>query len=132
MPGMTDTMPQMVGAHKVHAGRHGGAFFMAPDKVHHIEAKYSVECGMQVFVYNAFTDPISVTRFQGLYRIIPEDEKEWDKKVMRFLSPEGDGAFLHAPGDHDITGPFKIELYMKFPESDDAELFNVPTDQTPR
>ena len=129
MPGMEggEAMPGMTGAHEVHLGQHGGAFFMAPDKIHHVEAKYSKECGVQLFIYNAFTDPISVGRFQAFFKIIPEDEDEWDKEVIRFLSPTADGAVLHARGDHDIAGPFKIELYVKFPESDDAELFNIPT-----
>ncbi|BCH25054.1 hypothetical protein [Mesorhizobium sp. L-8-3] len=123
-------MPGMAGAHEVHIGQHGGVFFMAPNKINHLEAKYSEDCGMLLFIYNAFTEPISVGRFQASYRIIPEDDREWDKEVVRFLSPIAEGTVLQASGEHDIKGPYKIELYVKFPESDDAEMFNIPVGQT--
>ena len=122
-----EAMAGMTGAHELHIGQQGGAFFMAPNKIHHVEAKYSKECGVRLFIYNAFTEPISVGRFQAFFKIIPQDENEWDKEVIRFLTPSPDAAVLHARGDHDIVGLFKIELYVKFPESDDAELFNIPT-----
>jgi hypothetical protein len=140
MPGMTGAMPEMKdttsemkdampgteGAHEVHTGQHGGVFFMAPNKTHHVEAMYSKECGLRLLLYNAFTESIGVGRFQAFFKVIPEDEDEWDKEVIRFLSPTPEGGVLQASGEHDITGQFKIELYVKFPESDDAEMFNIP------
>lgn len=130
MAGTMGAMPEMAGAHEVHRGQRGGVFFMAPNKVHHIEARYSRACGLQLFLYNAFTEPIRVDRFQAFYRIIPEDDMEWEKEVIRFLSPRADGGVLQASGEHDIEGRYKIELYVKFPESDDAQLFNVPAEST--
>jgi hypothetical protein len=132
MQGMSDETPEIAGAHEIHTAQHGGVFFMAPDKIHHIEARYSDKCGIQLLVYNAFTEPISVERFQALARIIPEDDAEWDKEVVRFLSPSAGGAVLQASGDSDIEGPYKIELYVKFPEADDAELFDIPVEQAAR
>jgi hypothetical protein len=130
MPGMSDKVPEMAGAHEVHEAQRGGLFFMAPNKINHIEARYSDACGIQLLVYNAFTEPISVERFQAFVRIVPEDDSEWEKEVVRFLSPTGGGGILQANGDSDIEGPYRIELYVKFPESDDAELFDIPVDAT--
>ncbi len=133
MPGMTDTVSEMKGpmagtegAHEVHEGRHGGVFFMAPNKIHHIEALYSEECGFKVFAYNAFTESIDAGRFQAFFKIVPENDDEWDKEVIRFLSPTAEGGFLQAKGNHDIKGPYKLELFVQFPESDAAEMFNIP------
>lgn len=58
--------------------------------------------------------------------MVPEDNREWDKEVIRFFSPTASGGDLEARGDHDIEGPFKSELYVKLPESDDAEMFDIP------
>ena len=125
----TGEIPATAGAHAVHEPQRGGVFFMAPDKIHHIEARYSDECGIQLLFYNAFTEPISVERFQAFVRMIPEDDREWDKEVVRFLSPSAGGGVLQASGDSDIEGPYKIELYVKFPEAEDAELFDIPVDE---
>jgi len=130
MPGATGAMPGMAGAHEIHAGQQGGVFFTAPNKMNHVEARYSKECGIQVFIYNAFTEPVKVERFQALYRIVPEDDGKWNKEVFRILSPTAAGGILQAGSDHDIKGPYKIELYVKFPESDDAEMFNIPVGRT--
>jgi hypothetical protein len=135
-PGMTDTMsemkgpmPGMEGAHEVHEGRHGGVFFMAPNKIHHIEALYSEECGFKVFAYNAFTEAINAERFQAFFKIVPENDDEWDKEVIRFLTPAAEGGLLLGEGGHEIKGPYKLELFVQFPEGDGAEMFNIPVGQ---
>lgn len=112
--------------HEVHVGRQGGTFFMAPDKIHHVEGRYSLDCGMELFLYDAYTRPLGVGGFQAFYKIVPEDAGEWEKEVIRFLSPAAEGAMLHAGGGHDIAGPYRIELYVKFPDSDDAVRFDIP------
>jgi len=136
MPGMKGTMAEMKGpmpgaegAHEVHEGRHGGVFFMAPNKIHHIEALYSEECGFKVFTYNAFTESINVGRFQAFFKLVPENDDEWDKEVIRFLTPTAEGGVLQGGGNHEIKGPYKLELFVQFPESDGAEMFNIPVGQ---
>ncbi len=131
MPGMTEPMPGTKGAHEVHEGQHGGVFFMAPNKIHHIEALYSPECGFKVFTYNAFTESIDVGRFQAFFKIVPENDGEWDKEVIRFLSPAAEGGVLEAGGHHDIKGPYTLELFVQFPGSDGAEMFNIPVARKP-
>lgn len=116
-------MPNMKGAHNDHNAKHNGAFFMAPDKIHHLEAAYSERCGFQVYLYNAFTKPISVQRFQAFIKAIPNNDDE--AEIIRFLFPNKNHTVLQARIGDSVTRPFKIELYLKFPEADDPELFSI-------
>ena len=122
-PKQGESMPQMKGAHAVHEPQHGGAFFMAPNKMHHLEGLYSDHCGFQLFFYNAFTKDIGVKRFRAFIKVIPSDEQE--PEVIRFLSASEDGTFLKTAIGDEVTRPFEIELYVKFPESDEPQLFNI-------
>lgn len=116
-------MPEMKGAHMDHTPHHGGAFFMAPDKIHHLEGMFSERCGFRLVFYNAMTKPIRADRFRAFIKVVPE--KEHEPEVIRFLSANSEGTvFLAAIGD-EVTRPFGIELYVKFPESEDPQLFNV-------
>ena len=119
----TSQMAGMEGAHTVHDPQRGGTFFMAPNKTHHVEAVYSAACGFQLFLYNAFTQPISVERFQAFVHVFPESDDEFD--IIRFLSPTNSGSVLAAGFGDAVSRPFKVELYVKFPESDEPQLFNI-------
>lgn len=116
-------MPEMAGAHMVHVAQRGGAFFMAPDKIHHVEALFSGDCGLRVFFFNAFTKPIGATRFRAFARVMPESEDE--PESLRFLTPSEDGTMLAADLGDEVSRPFEVELYIEFPESDEPQLFNV-------
>ncbi len=113
----------MAGTHVIHLARHGGAFFMAPNKIHHLEAVYAGKCGFRVFFYNAFTEPIRANRFQAFIVITPTDEDELE--IRRFLLPAHRFSILEAPIDNDLSRPFKADLYVSFPESDEPRLFTV-------
>ncbi len=115
--------PEMKGAHMDHDSRHGGAFFMAPDKMRHLEAVFSERCGLQVFFYNAFTEPIRADRFRAFVIAVPESEDE--AETIRFLSSTEDSAILETEIGDTVSRPFDLKLYVKFPESDEPELFTV-------
>lgn len=116
-------MPEMEGAHMVHRPQHGGAFFMAPNKLHHLEALYSDHCGFRVVFYNAVTQHIRANRFQAFVRAIPKDEDE--PETLRFLSHSEDGATLGTTFGASLSKPFDVELYVKFPDSEEPQLFNI-------
>jgi hypothetical protein len=121
--GHSHSMPEMEGAHMTHEPQHGGTFFMAPDKMHHLEGVYSDGCGFQLFMYNAFTEHIRVDRFQAFVHVFPSSEDEFD--IIRFLSPSNGGTVLTTEFGDAVSQPFKIDLYVKFPESDEPQLFNI-------
>lgn len=45
--------------------------------------------------------------------------------MIRFLSPSDDDAVLQTAISDPVPTPFEIELYVKFPETEEPELFNV-------
>lgn len=118
-----ESPPEMKGAHMTHRPQHGGTFFMAANKVHHLEVLYSKECGVQLFLYNAFTEPIRVNRFRAIIKIISGDEGA--PEIMRFLSPSEDGTVLGANLGDGVKKPFEIQLYVKFPETEQPDFFNI-------
>ncbi len=112
------------GMHERHFAQHGGEqFFMAPDKLHHLEPVYSEHCGLRVIFYNAHTEPIRPERFRAFVHVIPSAKMEPER--TRFLEVSADGSALEAALGSNLTRPFEVELYVRFPESDDPELFNV-------
>jgi len=114
----------MAGTHMDHAARHGGAFYMAPNKVHHLELVYSKACGVQLYLYNAFTKPIRVDRFQAFVKLVPGDDVEAFEAV-RFLAPAASWTVLTSPATIDFAPPFSVELTVKFPGIEEPKLFTM-------
>ncbi len=110
-------------AHGRHRGIYGGVFFMAPNKIHHVEGRYSKKCGFSLVIYNAHTKPINVNRFRAFVKYVPEDEDQLE--AIRFLLPTKDGSLLKAPSV-EIEGPYEVELYLKFPDGEEPAMFNIP------
>ncbi len=118
-----EIMTTMKKAHQVHHPQRDGAFFMASNKMNHLEALYSKDCGARVYMYNAFTMPIRTDRFLAFVEFVPLDDEQF--KVIRFLQPSKNGEYLETSADHGVKPPFDINLFMKFPGSDQVELFTV-------
>jgi hypothetical protein len=128
-PGMKhaeEPPPEMKGAHMHHKAHYGGRFFMAPDQLHHLEATYSPECGFRLFFYNAFIKPIGAGRFRAFINLVPKDEDA--PEVLRFLSSAKGGAILQTPFVAKMGPLAVIELYVKFPQSEEPQLFSVHPD----
>jgi hypothetical protein len=115
-------------AHMDHESKLGGVFFMAPNKMHHLEATYSKECGFQLYLYNAFTRPINVNRFLAFLKVTGEIDGEEDELTL-FLEPNKSYTTMHNLLDVNLTASFEIELHLKFPESEEVELFNFSVDE---
>ena len=115
-------------AHMDHESKLGGVFFMAPNKMHHLEATYSKECGFQLYLYNAFTRPINVNRFLAFLKVTGEIDGEEDELTL-FLEPNKSYTTMQNLLDVNLTASFEIELHLKFPESEEVELFNLSVDE---
>ncbi len=115
-------------AHMDHESKLGGVFFMAPNKMHHLEATYSKECGFQLYLYNAFTRPINVNRFLAFLKVTGKIDGEEDELIL-FLEPNKLHTTMQNLLDVNLTASFEIELHLKFPESEEVELFNFFVDE---
>lgn len=118
-----DDSGEMAGAHDIHEGQYGGTFFMAPNKTNHVEGIYSEDCGFQLVLFNAMTQPINVGRFGAFVKYIPEDED--DPEFYRILLPSHDGSVLEVSSNPEIHGEFDVELYVTFPGVDEPSMFNI-------
>ena len=116
-------MPKVEGAHMIHRGQHGGTFFMAPNKLNHLEALYSDDCGFRVIFYNIRTEYIRAARFRAFIKVVPDSMDE--PEVLRFLSPDQNGGILSASIGDEAGKPFEIQLYVEFPQSDEPEMFTI-------
>ena len=116
------------GMHQDHDAKAGGAFFMAPNEMHHLEGTYSQDCGFRLFLFNAFTKPIRVDRFKAFIKITGEIAEE-EVEFIRFLSPNEKNSVLQVPLMEGLKPPFEIELNLKFPESEKVESFNFEVDE---
>tara|TARA_B110000196_G_C20738650_1_gene472086 strand:- start:207 stop:638 length:432 start_codon:yes stop_codon:yes gene_type:complete len=115
-------------AHMDHESKLGGVFFMAPNKMHHLEATYSRECGFQLYLYNAFTRPINVNRFLAFLKVTGEVDGEEDELTF-FLEPNKSQTSLQNDLEANLSSSFEIELHLKFSESEEVELFNFSVDK---
>ena len=124
MAGMKmDDAQKTEGAHMIHKSQHSGAFFMAPNKVNHVEALYSDDCGFRVVFFNILTQHIRADRFRAMIMVIPDTLD--DLELHRFLSPTQDGGVLGTAFGDEVSKPFEIQLYIEFPEAMEPELFTV-------
>ncbi len=123
MAEMAAEMAKVEGAHMIHKGQHGGAFFMAPNKLNHLEVFYSDDCGFRVIFYNIRTETIRAARFRAFIKVVPDSMDE--PEVLRFLSPGQNGEMLSASIGDEAGKPFEIQLYVEFPQSDEPELFTI-------
>ena len=94
-------------AHMDHESKLGGVFFMAPNKMHHLEATYSKECGFQLYLYNAFTRPINVNRFRAFIKVVGEVDGEEDE-FIRFLEPNKTHTTMQNLLDVNLTAAVEI------------------------
>ena len=79
-------------AHGDHNPRHGGQFFMAADKWHHLEGTYPSPGLVRLYFFDNFTKPIAPKGMTG--RIVVEDS---GKEIASFpLTPTRNGQMLEA------------------------------------
>ena len=131
-PKMTakEIMAVMRKAHQVHHPQYGGAFFMAPNKMNHLEVVYSAACGVRVYMFNAYTEPIKTDRLLAFVEFVPTDDNQFE--VIRFLQPSKNGEYLVTGADHGVDPPFDILLFVKFPGGEEVEQFTVKLKQEQR
>ena len=109
-------------AHGDHNPRHGGQFFMAEDRWHHLEGTYPSEGRFRLFTYDNFTKALDPRKFSG--RVVTREERDPAtgayKEFESFpLKPASGGKTLDAHvknGKLPLTATVKIKFDEKLTE----------------
>lgn len=112
---------QDVNSHQDHSAKHGGTFFMAADKKHHLEGTISDKKEFRVYFYDEYTKPIPAEKFtaDGKAKTKGKD----DEKLLKLnVGPEK--AFLTAQVDAALAFPIQIKLYIDFKNGEKPQLFD--------
>ena len=109
-------------AHGDHNPRHGGQFFMAEDRWHHLEGTYPSEGKFRLFTYDNFTKPLDPLKFKG--RIVTREVRDpatgiYNEIESFPLKPASDGKTLEARvvnAKFPLTATVKIKFNEKLSE----------------
>jgi hypothetical protein len=109
-----------VRAHGDHNPRHGGQFFMASDKWHHIEGTHPQAGLFRMYFYDNFTKPLALKGITG--RAIVRDAANKDVATVE-MRPSRDGMTLDAPLKVD-TLPLKVHARIRFNKTTEEQGFD--------
>lgn len=120
-------------AHADHNPKHGGQFFMAPNKFHHLEGVLPSTNEFRVYFYDDHTKPISAKPFQGGAKIgvqkIGPDGREGGSIVDLPVNVDAAGSFLTASIPDGLALPLYFTTYLTFPNQKEPDLFNFTFDK---
>lgn len=102
-------------AHGDHNPKHGGQFFMAADKWHHVEATHPMAGTLRVFLYDNFSKPLPVKGITG--RAVTKETFDSRTSIsreleVRALKPSGGGQAFEARVNL-ASLPARVTLKMK-------------------
>ena len=113
--------------HSVHTPQHGGVFFMALDNEHHLEGVLLKSGVFKVYLYDAFTKPLSAVEVQGASANMQVGDSENAPKIPLVVGK--DGRTLETAMSKDLKLPVTITLSLRFRESSPnarPEVFTFP------
>ena len=112
-------------AHGDHNPRHGGQFFMAQDKWHHLEGTYPSAGLFRMFFFDNFTKPISPKSIAG--RVVFEDNGNETASFALSLSRNGQALEAQIKGDTaqlSAQAPLKLAAKIKFDDKTPEQRFD--------
>jgi hypothetical protein len=104
-------------AHADHSPKHGGVFFMAPDKFHHVEGAYPAEGEFRLHLYDDHTQPIGPEGFSG--------RVELASGAWVALEPDPAARNMFARLDPPPAMPFDVKLWLTLPRDSQERLFDM-------
>jgi hypothetical protein len=118
-------LEQAVRAHGDHNPRHGGQFFMAADKWHHLEGTYPRNGQFRLYFYDNFTKPLSPKAFTGRLVLREENGQELESVPLRVSR---DGLTLDAeiknPAALSKEAPLKAAAKLVFKKGEPDQRFD--------
>ena len=115
-------------AHTDHEGKHGGVFFMAPDKKHHLEGALSADGGLRIYFYDEYAKPIQADGFTAEGKIWKQGASEDYRRALKF-SLDHEKAFLAASVSSYLTPPLSAKVFIDFKDGKEPQVFDFDFDQ---
>jgi hypothetical protein len=112
-------------AHGDHNPRHGGSFFMAEDKWHHLEGTYPSAGLVRMFFYDNFTKPLPPKAFTG--RVVLEENGKETASFPLVASRNGqtlEAQIKGAPSQLSAQAPFRVAALIKFDQKTREQRFD--------
>ena len=113
--------------HSNHNPQNGGVFFMALDNNHHLEGVLLQSGVFKVYLYDAFTKPLSAAKVKQASGNVQVGESDRAPRVPLVVGKEGQT--LEAALGKDLKLPVTITLTLRFQESKPnvrPEVFTFP------
>jgi hypothetical protein len=109
--------------HMDHEPKHGGVFFMAPDRTHHLEGVLLPAGTFKVYLYDDYTRPIPATGFAAVMQL--DGPGEVRKLELSLDSADGTLSIRDLPVKR---FPVDLTVWITFPgrsgAAPETELFN--------
>ena len=115
------------GAHQDHDSKHGGTFFMALDNRHHLEGALERPGVFRLYIYDAFTEPVSMEELQQTDAKVIWGETDGAPEIQ--LKPSADGSCMEAEAPAPVHFPITLTLLTRLPGTSPnarPELFTFP------
>ena len=114
---------RLVRAHGDHNPRHGGQFFMAEDKWHHLEATYQRGGPLRIYLYDNFTKDLAPRDLRAIAgRAVVLDGNLASIESVP-LTPSRDGQSLEARLTKAVL-PLRVQARVKFKEATREQPFD--------
>jgi hypothetical protein len=112
--------------HQDHNSHHGGVFFMALDKKHHLEGLLEKPGTFRVYFYDAYTHPLPFAQLKQVNAKVLWSDADNAPETALTISKDGKSLEASKP---DLKLPATLTLLVRFPgASPDSkpELFTFP------
>lgn len=120
-------------AHADHTPKHGGQFFMAPNKFHHLEGAMPAASEFRVYFFDDHTEPIPASSFKEGAKIsvqkVGTDGRETGQMVDLPVAIDPSGSFLSARIPSELSLPLYFTTWLAFPHQKEPDLFNFTFDK---
>ncbi len=121
-------------AHADHKPKHGGQFFMAPNRWNHLEGTMAGSRDFRLYFYDNYTKPILAQPFREKTTIEVETVDQNGRSIGTAskldVRSENNGKYLVASLPPGIAFPLYFTVKIQFPKQSEADLFNFTFDQS--
>lgn len=119
--------------HADHNPKHGGEFFMSPDKFHHLEGAMATPTEFRIYLYDDHTEPIPALPFKNGAKVqvqkVGPDGRETGVPVDLSVNIDKTGSYLISNVPMELVFPLYFTVWMNFSGEKEPDLFNFTFDK---